>query len=72
MLYSVALTILLLSTLICSSSAISSGFQSVALDTHNEYRGRHGANPLKWDWELAEHAQGWADRCQFRHSTVSF
>jgi hypothetical protein len=64
-------TVLALLLLSGSTLCESNGFKKVILDTHNKYRDRHDAYPLKWDSELADHAQGWADRCQFRHSTVS-
>ncbi|KAJ3483944.1 hypothetical protein NLI96_g5977 [Meripilus lineatus] len=38
------------------------------LYAHNLVRVEHGASPLTWSSELAEVAQTWANRCEFRHS----
>ena len=44
------------------SSASIDEFIKEALDTHNEYRGRHGVQPLTLSKKLCESAQKWADR----------
>ena len=36
-------------------------FQLRQLEKHNEYRARHGADPLEWDPSLAAQAQEWAE-----------
>lgn len=41
------------------------------LDAHNSYRAKHGAPNLSWSASLAQGAQDWADRCEFRHTPQS-
>lgn len=41
------------------------------LDTHNELRKSHGAEPLVWDAELAAYGYDWSSKCEINHSTVS-
>ncbi|EJD40057.1 PR-1-like protein [Auricularia subglabra TFB-10046 SS5] len=38
------------------------------LKGHNDERAKHGANPLKWNGNLAAKAQQWANGCVFQHS----
>nr|VWO97034.1 Repressed by TUP1 protein 4 [Ganoderma boninense] len=38
------------------------------LRAHNDFRELHGAMPLAWSMTLANAAQTWVDRCQYRHS----
>ncbi|KAJ3507224.1 hypothetical protein NLJ89_g6429 [Agrocybe chaxingu] len=38
------------------------------LDAHNTIRASHSAPALTWSTSLAEKAELWADRCQFKHS----
>ncbi|KAF9103353.1 hypothetical protein BGX29_003445 [Mortierella sp. GBA35] len=38
------------------------------LDTHNKYRARHGAAPLKWNDNAANFGDNWIQQCAFRHS----
>jgi pathogenesis-related protein 1 len=38
-----------------------------ALAKHNEYRRKHGREPLVWDERLARSAQKKADGCKFKH-----
>ena len=42
--------------------------QELAVESHNRYRSVHGAPPVKWDSDLADQAQEYADRCEFKHS----
>ena len=35
-------------------------FQKDCLNAHNQYRGQHGAPPLKWSSKLASDAEKWA------------
>lgn len=37
------------------------------LAKHNEYRRKHGREPLKWDARFAQSAQKKADGCKFKH-----
>ncbi len=43
-------------------------FQRVVLDVSNQYRRQHNASLLSWNESLAETAQDWSDRCEFKHS----
>lgn len=36
-------------------------FEKTILDQHNHYRAMHGAEPLKWNDEIAAYAQQWAE-----------
>ena len=36
-------------------------FKDVCLQTHNQYRAKHGAPPLKWSKECATKAEKWAN-----------
>jgi hypothetical protein len=54
-----------------SARSRDSFFQRVVIDTHNKYRYKHDVSPLTWDWELANHAQRWSNRCEYEHSDVS-
>lgn len=42
------------------------------LTGHNDFRAKHGADPLTWSTELASTAQAWADKCVFEHSGGEF
>ncbi|KAG0280832.1 hypothetical protein BGZ95_008504, partial [Linnemannia exigua] len=46
----------------------SDGDQQSILQTHNDYRARHGASPLTWDDTLANFGNNWIQRCQMQHS----
>lgn len=37
------------------------GFEKDCLESHNEYREKHGVPPLKWNQQLKEDAQRWAN-----------
>jgi len=50
-----------------SSTGTSSSFEEQVLNTHNQARAEHGANPLAWDNDLASSALAWAQRCKFQH-----
>ncbi|KAI9795881.1 MAG: hypothetical protein M1833_006607 [Piccolia ochrophora] len=43
-------------------------FQKAMLDTHNQYRGEHGAQGLTWDSKLASFAAAHASTCNFAHT----
>lgn len=45
----------------------SSSFNNEMLAAHNYYRAQHGASPLRWNNQLANNAQNWANRCRFGH-----
>jgi len=56
-----------------ASSGSSGGFVANAdidayLKGHNDYRAKHGAQPLTWSTELENTAQTWANGCKFEHS----
>ncbi|KAL0061350.1 hypothetical protein AAF712_011808 [Marasmius tenuissimus] len=38
------------------------------LKAHNDFRAKHGAAKLTWSDTLANAAQKWANRCEFKHS----
>ncbi|KAG0076434.1 hypothetical protein BGZ90_008710, partial [Linnemannia elongata] len=43
--------------------------QQSILQTHNNYRARHGASPLTWDNTLAQFGSNWLQQhCQMQHS----
>jgi hypothetical protein len=44
----------------------------IALYRHNQYRLKHRVPPLKWNYQLAMHAQYWAEQCYLGHSSVAF
>lgn len=48
--------------------APSGSFDDECLKVHNEYRAMHGAGPLEWDNEMANHASGVSGTCVFEHS----
>ncbi|KAJ7590312.1 PR-1-like protein [Mycena floridula] len=50
------------------SSETSADDIAAYLQSHNDARAQHGANPLSWSDDLASKAQSWADRCVFEHS----
>ncbi|KAF9928218.1 hypothetical protein FBU30_002561 [Linnemannia zychae] len=50
------------------AKALSAAEQKSILDTHNKYRARHGAAPLKWNAKAATFGDNWIQACQFRHS----
>ena len=41
--------------------AVMTGFEKDCLESHNEYRAKHGVPPLKWNKQLQEDAQRWAN-----------
>ncbi|KAJ5754077.1 uncharacterized protein N7511_008230 [Penicillium nucicola] len=45
-----------------------SKFKDAVLETTNEYRASHDANPLQWNDTLAEYSKNWADACVWKHS----
>lgn len=45
-----------------------SDFATSALSAHNDLRARHGAKAIVYSDKLAQIAQGWANRCEFKHS----
>ncbi|KAI8338423.1 CAP domain-containing protein [Chlamydoabsidia padenii] len=38
------------------------------LSSHNQYRAKHRAPDLKWNYSVASFAQRWTNRCVFEHS----
>ncbi|KAI8095937.1 CAP domain-containing protein [Thamnidium elegans] len=68
MVFSIFSKLALISLVYFTSVSCRVSYRDIVLRTHNDYRYRHGVRPLSWDWSLAEHAQGWANRCQFKHS----
>ncbi|GAA5869799.1 hypothetical protein JCM1840_007639, partial [Sporobolomyces johnsonii] len=50
-----------------SSTASLSALAKSALNAHNDLRAKHNATALTWDIELAEAAQTWANKCDFKH-----
>ena len=44
------------------------GFERNCLDSHNEYRKKHGVPPLQWSAALAKDAQDWANEIAKRDS----
>ncbi|KAF9569261.1 PR-1-like protein [Agrocybe pediades] len=40
----------------------------VFLNAHNAIRALHNATALTWSDDLAQKAESWADRCEFKHS----
>lgn len=42
--------------------------QKIVLDTHNNYRARHGSPPLTWNSKAAQFGDNWIQACQFKHS----
>jgi len=43
-------------------------FQSAVLNSTNYYRAQHQAGSLSWDDSLAQYAQDYAEKCQWKHS----
>ncbi|KAF2178534.1 PR-1-like protein [Zopfia rhizophila CBS 207.26] len=43
-------------------------FKDAVLNGTNTYRKQHNATALTWNDTLAEYAEGWSDKCQFKHS----
>lgn len=43
-------------------------FKSTVLQTSNDYRAVHDANPLSWNEKLANYAKNWAEKCIWEHS----
>lgn len=55
------------------SSSGSTGLDTqmkAALDRHNSLRSKHQAPDLSWDDALEQAAQSWADKCEWKHSTM--
>ncbi|KAG9066657.1 hypothetical protein KI688_012565 [Linnemannia hyalina] len=50
------------------TNVLSAAEQKSILDTHNKYRARHGAKPLKWNTKAAAFGDNWIQACQFKHS----
>lgn len=71
MVFSILSKLAVLSLIYFTSVSCRASYRDIVLRTHNNYRYRHGVRPLSWDWLLAEHAQGLANQCQFKHSRVS-
>jgi uncharacterized protein YkwD len=46
-------------------------FQQEALDSHNQYRLKHGVQELTWSPTVAQSAQAHANKCVFAHSQGS-
>ena len=53
---------------ICQIAAMSHASVQAVLRSHNRYRKKHHAAPLRWDSQLARYAQKWSNRCRFEHS----
>ncbi|KAF9319081.1 hypothetical protein BGZ91_005024, partial [Linnemannia elongata] len=51
-----------------AKGVLSAAEQKTILDTHNKYRARHGAQPLKWNAKAAAFGDNWIQACQFKHS----
>ncbi|KAK3844491.1 MAG: PR-1 protein [Linnemannia gamsii] len=51
-----------------AKGVLSAAEQKSILDTHNKYRARHGAKPLKWNAKAAQFGDNWIQQCQFKHS----
>ncbi|MCP3104229.1 CAP domain-containing protein [Myxococcus sp. K15C18031901] len=43
-----------------------------AIEAHNEYRKKHGAEPLVWNDEMADFAEEHTKVCDFKHSTADW
>ncbi|GAA5961555.1 hypothetical protein JCM21900_006325 [Sporobolomyces salmonicolor] len=50
-----------------SSTASLSALAKSALGAHNDLRAKHNATALTWFTELADAAQTWANKCDFKH-----
>jgi len=46
------------------------GWKQAVLDKTNQYRAEHNAPALTWDDSLANEGQTWANKCDFKHSTM--
>ena len=46
------------------------GFEQDCLKAHNEYRAKHGVPPLKWNKQLRDDAQKWANTLAQRGDIV--
>lgn len=49
-----------------------SGEMCQVLCLHNLYRCIHNAPPMRWATDIAANAQNWADRGEYKHSSVQF
>ncbi|KAF5327939.1 hypothetical protein D9758_018050 [Tetrapyrgos nigripes] len=43
--------------------------ETQAVDLHNSYRAKYGADAVTWDSSIASQAQAYAEKCVFEHST---
>lgn len=50
------------------SPAKPDSFQTSALAAHNNFRAKHGAQPLTWSNKLENAAREWGNVCEWRHS----
>ncbi|KAI8094776.1 pathogenesis-related protein PRB1-2-like protein, partial [Thamnidium elegans] len=53
------------------SCAPTDSIMTPALNSHNNYRARHHVAGVRWNQDLANHAQGLSQTCVFGHSVVS-
>ena len=51
-----------------SSYTAESSLIDSALNSTNDFRSQHNANPLNWNTSLANAASSWASKCQWKHS----
>jgi uncharacterized protein YkwD len=55
-----------------SANVYASVIETEALSAHNKFRALHHAPALVWDAELANYANDYAQRCQFKHSSSPY
>jgi len=55
-----------------SGGSVSDADIATYLKVHNDFRAKHGAQPLTWSNELSNTAQSWANGCKFEHSHGKF
>ncbi|KAL1917800.1 uncharacterized protein VTP21DRAFT_3634 [Calcarisporiella thermophila] len=55
-----------------NNSGANNSLKDVVLNTHNNFRARHGSAALTWSDRAASFAQNWANRCVFEHSRSGF
>lgn len=55
-----------------SGGSVSDADIATYLKAHNDFRAKHGAQPLTWSNELSNTAQSWANGCKFEHSHGKF
>lgn len=51
-----------------SGGSVSDADIAAYLKAHNDFRAKHGAQPLTWSTDLSNTAQSWANGCKFEHS----